>query len=38
MASGFQTAITIKDAIDNIVNRTYLLPAIQRKFVGAVIK
>lgn len=25
--------ITIKDAIDNIIDRTYLLPAIQRKFV-----
>lgn len=33
MASGFVNPITIKDAIDNIVDRTYLLPAIQRKFV-----
>jgi uncharacterized protein with ParB-like and HNH nuclease domain len=33
MASGFSTPITIKEAIDNIVSRTYLLPAIQRKFV-----
>lgn len=33
MSSGFVTPITIKDAIDNIVDRTYLLPAIQRKFV-----
>lgn len=33
MASGFSTPITIKDAIDNIVSSTYLLPAIQRKFV-----
>lgn len=33
MASGFATPITIKEAIDNIVDRTYLLPAIQRKFV-----
>jgi uncharacterized protein with ParB-like and HNH nuclease domain len=33
MSSGFATPITIKDAIDNIVDRTYLLPAIQRKFV-----
>ncbi|MBK5262442.1 MAG: DUF262 domain-containing protein [Peptostreptococcaceae bacterium] len=32
MASGFQTPITIKEAIDNIHNRKYLLPAIQRKF------
>lgn len=32
MASGFQDPITIKDAIDNIHNRKYLLPAIQRKF------
>lgn len=33
MSSGFATPITIKDAIDNIVDRSYLLPAIQRKFV-----
>lgn len=33
MSSGFATPITIKDAIDNIIDRTYLLPAIQRKFV-----
>lgn len=33
MSSGFATPITIKNAIDNIVDRTYLLPAIQRKFV-----
>lgn len=33
MASGFTNPITIKDAIDNIVDRTFLLPAIQRKFV-----
>jgi len=33
MASGFATPITIKDAIDNIISRKYLLPAIQRKFV-----
>jgi uncharacterized protein with ParB-like and HNH nuclease domain len=33
MSSGFVNPITIKDAIDNIVDRTYLLPAIQRKFV-----
>lgn len=32
MASGFQNPITIKDAIDNIFHRKYLLPAIQRKF------
>ena len=33
MSKGFVNPITIKDAIDNIVDRTYLLPAIQRKFV-----
>jgi uncharacterized protein with ParB-like and HNH nuclease domain len=33
MPSGFVNPITIKEAIDNIVDRTYLLPAIQRKFV-----
>ena len=32
MSSGFQSPITIKDAIDNIHNRQFLLPAIQRKF------
>lgn len=32
MSSGFQSPITIKDAIDNIHNRHFLLPAIQRKF------
>lgn len=31
--NGFQTPIRIKDAIDKIVARKYLLPAIQRKFV-----
>ena len=29
----FQTAITIKEATDNIHNSRYLLPAIQREFV-----
>lgn len=33
MSSGFSTPITIKDAIDKIVARQYLIPAIQRKFV-----
>jgi len=33
MSSGFATPITIKDVIDNIDSGTYLLPAIQRKFV-----
>ena len=32
MGSDFQTPITIKDAVDRIHNRYYLLPAIQRKF------
>lgn len=32
MASGFQNPITIKEAIDNIHSRKYLIPAIQRKF------
>lgn len=32
MSSGFQNPITIKDAIDKIHNRQFLLPAIQRKF------
>lgn len=30
---GFQSAITIKEAIDKIVSREFLIPAIQRKFV-----
>ena len=33
MSGGFQTPITIKTAIENIQSNTYLLPAIQRKFV-----
>jgi len=33
MASGFKDPISIKEAIDNIFSRHYLLPAIQRKFV-----
>jgi uncharacterized protein with ParB-like and HNH nuclease domain len=33
MSSGFAKPITIKDAIDHIDDGTYLLPAIQRKFV-----
>ncbi|WP_199141795.1 DUF262 domain-containing protein [Pedobacter sp. ASV12] len=33
MSNGFARPITIKNAIDHIVDRTYLLPAIQRKFV-----
>lgn len=32
MSSGFKEPITIIEAINNIFNRTYLLPAIQRKF------
>ncbi|WP_300390604.1 DUF262 domain-containing protein [Fusobacterium sp.] len=32
MSSGFQAPITIKNVIDKIHNRQYLLPAIQRKF------
>lgn len=36
--SGFQTPIKIKDAIDAIVARQYLLPAIQRKFVWSASK
>lgn len=32
MGSGFQNPITIKEAIDKIHSRQYLLPAIQRKF------
>ena len=31
--SGFKTPITIKDAMEKIHNRDFLLPAIQRKFV-----
>lgn len=31
--AGFATPITIKNAIDKIVNNDYLIPAIQRKFV-----
>lgn len=33
MASGFEKPITIKEAIDNVFSRKYLLPAIQRKYV-----
>lgn len=33
MASGFEKPISIKEAIDNIFSRKYLLPAIQRKYV-----
>ena len=33
MSRGFATPISIKDAIDQIVERSLLLPAIQRKFV-----
>ena len=33
MAGEYEKAITIKDAIDAINQRDYLLPAIQRKFV-----
>ena len=32
MSSGFQNPITIKDAIDKIHSRQFLIPAIQRKF------
>ena len=32
MGSGFQNPITIKEAIDKIHGRQFLLPAIQRKF------
>ena len=38
IASGFATPIRIIDVIENIVDRTYLLPAIQRKFVWTVDK
>jgi uncharacterized protein with ParB-like and HNH nuclease domain len=33
MPNGFQQPITIKEAMDNIFHRRYLLPAIQREFV-----
>ena len=33
MASKYEKAISIKEAIDAINNRNYLLPAIQRKFI-----
>ncbi len=33
LKSGFKTPITISDAIINIEKRTFLLPALQRKFV-----
>jgi uncharacterized protein with ParB-like and HNH nuclease domain len=33
MPSGFEKPITIKEAIDNIDSREYLLPALQRQFV-----
>ncbi|WP_297129500.1 DUF262 domain-containing protein [uncultured Porphyromonas sp.] len=33
LKSGFKTPITINDAIINIERRTFLLPALQRKFV-----
>lgn len=36
--SGFQTPISIKEAINKIVERKYLLPAIQRKFVWSASK
>ncbi len=29
----FQTPITIKEAVENIENNKFLLPAIQRKFI-----
>ncbi len=29
----FQTPITIKEAIDNIISKKYVLPSIQREFV-----
>jgi uncharacterized protein with ParB-like and HNH nuclease domain len=32
MAGEYEKAITIENAIRNIVERKYLLPAIQRKF------
>ncbi len=33
MSNGFAKPITIKEAVDKIVSREYLIPAIQRKFV-----
>lgn len=33
MSSGFKTPISVKEAIDKIHNREFLLPAIQRKFI-----
>lgn len=33
MVKGFQPLITIREAIENIDQNKYLLPAIQRKFV-----
>lgn len=33
MVKGFQKPITIREAIENIDQNEYLLPAIQRKFV-----
>jgi uncharacterized protein with ParB-like and HNH nuclease domain len=33
MTSGFEKPITVKDAINNIDRREYLLPALQRQFV-----
>ncbi len=33
MSSGFEKPITIREAIENIDTRTYLLPAIQRPYV-----
>ena len=33
MSSGFKTPISVKEAIDKIHNRDFLLPAIQRKFI-----
>ena len=32
MSNGFKPPITIKEAIDKVYDRDYLLPAIQRKF------
>ena len=33
MESGYQLPISIYDALERIIDNTYLLPAIQRKFV-----
>jgi uncharacterized protein with ParB-like and HNH nuclease domain len=33
MSSGFKTPISVKEAIDRVHNRDFLLPAIQRKFI-----